>query len=96
MEWAGYVACVREKINAYRVLVRKHEGKRQSGRRKFRWQGNIRIYIKEIGCEACVREKINAYRVLVRKHEGKKQSGRRKCRWQGNIRIYIKEIGCGA
>jgi hypothetical protein len=52
MGWAWYVACVREKINAYTVLVRKHEGKRQPGRRKRRWQGNIRIYIKEIGCGA--------------------------------------------
>jgi hypothetical protein len=28
MSWAGYVACKKEKRNAYKILARKPEGKR--------------------------------------------------------------------
>jgi hypothetical protein len=38
MRWAGYVAGMREKRNAYRVLVGKPEGKRPLGRPRHRWQ----------------------------------------------------------
>jgi hypothetical protein len=31
MRWAGYVAHIREEISAYRVLIRKFEGKRPLG-----------------------------------------------------------------
>jgi hypothetical protein len=37
MRWAGYVARIREKRNAYRILVGKLEGKRPLGRRRRRW-----------------------------------------------------------
>jgi hypothetical protein len=36
MRWAGYVARMRKKRNAYRLLVRKPEGKRQLGRPRRR------------------------------------------------------------
>jgi hypothetical protein len=36
---------------AYRVLVGKHEGKRQLGRPSPRWEDNIKIDIQEVGCE---------------------------------------------
>ena len=36
--------------NAYRVLVGEPEGKRSSGRPRRRWEDNIKIYLKEVGC----------------------------------------------
>jgi hypothetical protein len=43
MRWAGHVASMREKRNAYRILVGEPEGKRSLGRPKCRWQDNIKI-----------------------------------------------------
>jgi hypothetical protein len=37
------------KRNAYRILVRKPEGKRSLGRRRHRWVDNIKIDLREIG-----------------------------------------------
>jgi hypothetical protein len=37
MTWAGLVALVGEKRNAYRILVGKPEGKRPLGRPRHRW-----------------------------------------------------------
>jgi len=34
----------------YRVLVRKPEGKRQLGKPKRSWEGNIKMYLQEVGC----------------------------------------------
>jgi hypothetical protein len=34
----------------YRVLVGKHEGKRQLGRPRSRWEGNIKLVLRELGC----------------------------------------------
>jgi hypothetical protein len=38
--------------NAYNILVRKLEGKRQFGRPSCRWEDNIRINLREIRWEA--------------------------------------------
>jgi hypothetical protein len=38
-----------EKRNAYRILVRKPEGKRPLGRQRHRWVDNIKIDLREIG-----------------------------------------------
>jgi hypothetical protein len=38
-----------EKRNAYRLLVRKPEGKRPLGRPRCRWVGNIKMDLLEIG-----------------------------------------------
>jgi hypothetical protein len=38
-----------EKRNAYRLLVRKPEGKRPIGRSKRRWVDNIRMDLEEVG-----------------------------------------------
>jgi hypothetical protein len=46
MRSAGNVARIGKKINAYRILVRKPEGKRPLGRPRRRWVGNIK-YILE-------------------------------------------------
>jgi hypothetical protein len=49
MRWAGHVACMGEKRNAYRILVGKPEGKRPLGRPRCRWEDNIRMDLREIG-----------------------------------------------
>jgi hypothetical protein len=37
--------------HAYKVLLRKHEGKRPLWRPRYRWKDNIKIHLKEIKCE---------------------------------------------
>jgi hypothetical protein len=49
MRWAGHVARIGKKRNAYRILVGKPEGKRPLGRPRRRWVDNIKIYLREIG-----------------------------------------------
>jgi hypothetical protein len=48
MRWAGHVARMGEKRNAYRLLVGKPEGKRPLGRPRRRWVDNIRMDIGEV------------------------------------------------
>jgi hypothetical protein len=48
MRWAGYVARKGETRNAYRILVRKPEGKRPLGRPRRRWVNNIKIDVSEV------------------------------------------------
>jgi hypothetical protein len=40
LRWAGHVARMGEKRNAYRILVGKQEGKRPLGRPRCRWVDN--------------------------------------------------------
>jgi hypothetical protein len=47
--WAGRVARMGEKRNAYRILVGKPEGKRPLGRQRLRWVINVKIDFAEIG-----------------------------------------------
>jgi hypothetical protein len=49
MRWEGHVARMVEKRNAYRLLVRKPEGRRPLGRPRHRWLDNIRIDFVETG-----------------------------------------------
>jgi hypothetical protein len=49
LRWAGHVARMREKRNAFRLLVRKPEGKRPLGRPRRRWVDNIRLDLGEVG-----------------------------------------------
>jgi hypothetical protein len=49
LAWAGHVARMREKRNAYRLLVGKPEGERPLGRPRRRWVDNIRIDLEEVG-----------------------------------------------
>jgi hypothetical protein len=42
MGWAGLVAQIRARKDAYRVLVGKPEGKRPLGRPRRRWEDNIK------------------------------------------------------
>jgi hypothetical protein len=46
MSWAGHVARMGEKRNAYRILVGKPEGKRPLGKPKCMWVGNIKMDLR--------------------------------------------------
>jgi hypothetical protein len=56
MRWAGHVARMGEKRNAYRILVEKPEGKRPRGRPRRRWVNNMIMDLREIGwdCMDCI------------------------------------------
>jgi hypothetical protein len=47
MRWAGNVARMGGKRNAYRILVGKPEGKKPLGRPKRRWVDNIKLDLRE-------------------------------------------------
>ena len=49
--WAGHVERVEQSRNAYRVLVGKPEGKRPLGRPRHRWEDDIRMDLREVGCD---------------------------------------------
>jgi hypothetical protein len=49
MRWAGHVARIGKKRNAYRLLMGKPEGKRPLGRPRRRWVDNIRMDLGEVG-----------------------------------------------
>jgi hypothetical protein len=53
MRWAGHVARMGGKRNAYRILVGKPEGRRPLGRPRRRWVDNIKVDLREIGWD-CV------------------------------------------
>jgi hypothetical protein len=48
MRWAGHIARMGEKSNAYRILVGKPEGKRLLGRLRHRYEDNIKMDLREI------------------------------------------------
>ena len=50
MRWAGHEARMGESRGVYRVLVRKPEGKRPLGRPRYRWEDNIKMDLREVGC----------------------------------------------
>jgi len=39
-----------ERRGAYRVLVRRPEGKRPLGRPRHRWEDSIKMVLQEVGC----------------------------------------------
>jgi hypothetical protein len=49
MRWAGYVARMGAKRNAYRILVGKPEGKSPLERLRRRWVDNIKMDLREMG-----------------------------------------------
>jgi hypothetical protein len=49
MIWAGHIAQMEEKRSAYRLLVRKPEGKRPLGRPRRKWVDNIKVDLGEVG-----------------------------------------------
>jgi hypothetical protein len=52
VRWTGYVAPMWEMRNAYKIMVRKPEGKRPLRRSWNRCENNIKMDLKEIGSEA--------------------------------------------
>ena len=56
MRWVGHVVCLGERrgiyiyIYIYMILVGKPEGKRPLGRPRHRWEDNIKMDLKEVGC----------------------------------------------
>jgi hypothetical protein len=46
MRWAGHVARMGEKRDAYSILVGKSEGKRLLRRTRRRWVNNIKMYLR--------------------------------------------------
>jgi hypothetical protein len=51
MRWAGRVACMWEIRNAYKIVIRKLEGKKPLRIPRHRWKNNIRMDFREIGWE---------------------------------------------
>jgi hypothetical protein len=49
MRCAGHVARMVEKRGAYRILVGRPEGRRPHGRRRRRWEDNIKMVLQEVG-----------------------------------------------
>jgi hypothetical protein len=49
MRWAGHVALMGEKRNAYKIFVGKSEGKSSLGRPRRRWVNNIKTDLRVIG-----------------------------------------------
>jgi hypothetical protein len=49
MRWAGHVARMEEKRNAYMLLVGKPEGNRPLGKPRRKWVDNIRMDLGEVG-----------------------------------------------
>jgi len=50
MRWAGHLARMWARRGAYRVLVRKLEGKRPLRRPRRRRDYNIKVDLQEVGC----------------------------------------------
>ena len=50
---SGACSAYGERRDVYRVLVAKLEGRRPLGRTWRRWEGNIKMYREEEGCEGC-------------------------------------------
>ena len=48
---AGHVARMKQFRNACRVLMGKPESKRHLGRPRRRWEDNIKMDLREVGCE---------------------------------------------
>jgi hypothetical protein len=63
MRWAGHVARMGEKMNAYRILMEMPEGKRPLGRR--RWVDNIKMDLREIGWNPKVHYRVHKNPPLV-------------------------------
>ena len=51
LRWTGHVARMEQSRNAYRVLVGKPGGKRSLGRPRRNWEDNIRMDLREVGCD---------------------------------------------
>ena len=51
LRWAGHVVHMEQTRNAYRVSVGKPEGKIPLERPRRRWDHNIKMDLREVGCD---------------------------------------------
>ena len=69
MRWAGHVARMEDRRGVFRVLMGKPEGKRPLGRRRFRWEDNIKKGLQEVvyGGMECIEmaQETDRWRALV-------------------------------
>jgi len=49
MRWVGHVAYMEERRGVYRILEGRLEGRTVFGRRRRRWENNIKKYLQEVG-----------------------------------------------
>ena len=52
LRWAGHVARMEEGRSAFKVLTGKPTGKRPLGKRRRRWEDNIRMELEDTGTKA--------------------------------------------
>ena len=52
LRWAGHLARMEQSRNTPRVLVPKPEGKKPLRRPRRRWEDNIKMDLREVGCNA--------------------------------------------
>ena len=50
MKWEGHIAGVVERRGVYSFLLGKPDGNRPHGRRRRRWEDNIKMDLQELGC----------------------------------------------
>jgi hypothetical protein len=50
-KWAGHVARMGDGTGAYRILVRRPEGRRPIGRPRHMWEDNIKMDLQVVGWE---------------------------------------------
>jgi hypothetical protein len=51
MRWVGHIAHMEKMRNAYKIFIKKPEGKRPCGRPRHRWEDNITMDLRKIGWE---------------------------------------------
>jgi hypothetical protein len=66
IRWAGRVARMGEGRGVYRVLVGRPEIKRPLGRLRLRWEGNIKMGLREVGMDGANWIQLAQDRVLWR------------------------------
>ena len=52
LRWAGHLARIEQSRNAYRVLLGNPEIKRPLERPRRRWEDNIKMDLREVGCDS--------------------------------------------
>ena len=90
LRWAGHVARMEQSRNAYKVLVGRPEGKRPLRRSRRRWEDNIKMDLREVGCEpwSLILREEHRLRVFENKVL-RKMFGVRKTKLQENGESYI-------
>jgi hypothetical protein len=51
MRWVEHVVCMRKMRNAYKILVGRPEGKAPLERHRYRWEYNIKVYLRKMRFE---------------------------------------------